>query len=174
MSKIVNGAWQESVNLGPAVNTAADDASPFIYYDNKTLIFASKAGLAWADMTFIRSQDWSLPSNLGYPINDMLDQVGYSLSYDGWVYFSSSLSNGRLVLKRFRIPESIIQPIEPRFSIVELGLDSLSTKQIRFFHRGEMVLEYQLNSKYQMDIDKIEQFDQITIKASGYEPKWFT
>ena len=67
------------------------------------------------------SEGWNNPSNLGYPINDAYDQIGYSLSYDGWAYFSSSLSNGRLLLKRFKVPETIVKPIDLRFSIVEEG-----------------------------------------------------
>jgi Tol biopolymer transport system component len=36
-----NGAWSQPVNLGPAVNTKANEDAPFIHPDQKTLFFTS-------------------------------------------------------------------------------------------------------------------------------------
>ena len=51
---------------------------------------------------------WTLPKNLGAPINNSFDQVGYSISHHGWAYYSSSVANGKIELSRFKVPESVV------------------------------------------------------------------
>jgi outer membrane protein OmpA-like peptidoglycan-associated protein len=64
----------EPENLGPVVNSDGADGSPFIHPDGKTLFFASDGhvGLGSFDLFVTKLQDdgtWSVPENLGYPIN---------------------------------------------------------------------------------------------------------
>jgi len=70
-----NGAWGEPYNLGPAVNTAENEAFPF-FIDN-TLYFASNGhgGLGGLDI-FVSTKTlngFTPPVNLGYPINTTTD-----------------------------------------------------------------------------------------------------
>lgn len=116
MSQRVAGQWTKAINLGAAVNTPEDDCSPFIYLDGKTLIYASKGkvGMGGYDLfkTTLNKKNWSEPVNLGYPINNAFDQVGYCISLDRWAYFSSSDVSGKIFLKRFRVPAMILPEVE--------------------------------------------------------------
>lgn len=74
-SKKINGDWSELVNVGPTINTAANEISPFIANDNKTLYFATDGwpGYGEMDLFFSRfdskSDSWSQAINLGSKIN---------------------------------------------------------------------------------------------------------
>lgn len=70
-----NGAWRIPVNLGPAINTAQDEAFPFVV--DSTLYFASNGhgGLGGLDLfkSVLVNDDYSTPLNLGYPLNSTAD-----------------------------------------------------------------------------------------------------
>lgn len=104
--------WSQATNLGPGINTVYDDISPYIYADNKTLFFASKGRLGMGGLDLfvstIESERWKEPKNLGYPINNSFDQVGYSISPQGWAYYSSTNGMGRITLNRFKVPEEVV------------------------------------------------------------------
>ncbi len=94
-AKDENGKWKPAINLGPAINTAGDDYTPFIHPDGKTLYFSSNGrfGVGNSDI-FVSRYDsvsgWSKPQNIGYPINTEHDEVAFSVSTDGnRIYFAS-------------------------------------------------------------------------------------
>lgn len=69
-----DGTWGVPQNLGNVVNTPASERSPFIAADGKTLYFSSNGhpGYGDHDLFVTRKQDdntWSVPQNLGSPIN---------------------------------------------------------------------------------------------------------
>lgn len=76
----VGESWSEPVNLGPGVNTAGNDAFPFIHADN-TLYFASdgqpdrKGGF---DLYYVipDGTQWTKPVNMGEPFNTGGDDIG--------------------------------------------------------------------------------------------------
>src|SRR5690606_30667553 len=80
-----NARWQKPVNLGSTINTPFDEQSPFIHPDNETLYFSSNGwpGMGNKDL-FISRRDslgnWSLPQNLGYPINTYGEESGLSIN----------------------------------------------------------------------------------------------
>lgn len=87
--------FSDPVNLGPTVNTAEDELSPFIHADNHTLYFSSKGrkGLGGYDV-FVTYKDgkggWTTPKNMGYPINTCKDEIGFVVNAWGdKAYFSS-------------------------------------------------------------------------------------
>jgi outer membrane protein OmpA-like peptidoglycan-associated protein len=98
--KLPNGSWSEPINVGPTVNTANDEDSPFIAVDNKTLYFSSNGVKSMGDFDiFVSVRDennfWSEPINLGYPINSTGDDVFYTTTADGLTgYLSSFRKNG--------------------------------------------------------------------------------
>jgi outer membrane protein OmpA-like peptidoglycan-associated protein/tetratricopeptide (TPR) repeat protein len=81
-----NGKWSEPENLGPTINTAGDESSPFIHADNQTLYFTSNGlpGYGEEDI-FISRRDnegkWTTPQNLGYPIN--------TISHEGTIFITA-------------------------------------------------------------------------------------
>lgn len=99
-STLVDGKWSTPKNLGPAINTAGDESSPFVHFDNRTLYFASTGhvGMGGSDIFIARRQDdgsWGTPENLGYPINTLGDESSLVVSADGaTAYFSSDKLGG--------------------------------------------------------------------------------
>lgn len=117
VSYLLADGWSVAENLGPKINTPYDDCSPYIYIDQKTLFFASKGRVGMGGFDLFSSTKssgvWELPINLGYPINNAFDQVGYSVGVDSWAFYSSSSMNGKIELKRFRLPLGILPAESP-------------------------------------------------------------
>ncbi len=94
------GEWSKAVNLGPPINSAGNEKSPFIHSDSQTLYFSSDGilGMGGYDIFFSRlgeDGEWSKPTNIGYPINSVDDEVGFFVSTDGkFGYFASNKFNG--------------------------------------------------------------------------------
>lgn len=95
-----NGNWSKAVNLGPQINSAGNEKSPFIHSDSQTLYFSSDGimGMGGYDIFFSRLGEdgvWSKPKNIGYPINSTDDDVGFFVSTDGrFGYFASNKYSG--------------------------------------------------------------------------------
>ncbi len=81
------GRWQPAINLGPSINTPADDVSPFIHVNGQTLYYASKGllGFGGYDLysTEYKNGVWTEPKNLGYPVNTPEDQVSLFVAANG-------------------------------------------------------------------------------------------
>ncbi len=94
------GRWSDPVNLGPVINTAGKEMSPFIHPDNKTLYFASDGhtGMGGIDLYYsVRDLDgnWQQPINLGYPINTYVDEISLIVGASGReAYFASEQPGG--------------------------------------------------------------------------------
>ncbi|WP_353135066.1 OmpA family protein [Pseudopedobacter sp.] len=110
-----NARWQKPVNLGSTINTPFDEQSPFIHPDNETLYFSSNGwpGMGNKDL-FISRRDslgnWSLPENLGYPINTYGEESGLSINSEGTKAFFSSNNykgNGGFDIYSFDLPQKI-------------------------------------------------------------------
>ena len=72
--RLPNGRWTEPENLGPTINTAGDETTPFIHADNQTLYFTSNghAGYGGDDLFLTKKGPkgvWCEVENLGFPIN---------------------------------------------------------------------------------------------------------
>jgi outer membrane protein OmpA-like peptidoglycan-associated protein len=68
------GDWGPAINLGPDINTPLHEDSPFITTDNKTLYFSSQGhynmgGFDLFYSTYMDNGKWSVPINLGFPVN---------------------------------------------------------------------------------------------------------
>ena len=147
----LDGSWSEAANLGAPINTAKDEISPFLFFNNETLFFASDGhlGLGGMDIFLSRVEEgrFHAPENLGLPINDHLDQVAlFITAQKEYAYYSeltsSNTSNDRAFLYRFKFPEEIEigenltvtggqvvhaktgEPIAASLSLVSLGNDS--------------------------------------------------
>ena len=95
-----NGAWGRAVNLGAAVNTAADEDAPFIHPDGRTLFFTSNGHQSIGGNDVFRTHflagKWSAPENMGYPINTVANDNYFTLTADGSrAYFSSDRPGGQ-------------------------------------------------------------------------------
>lgn len=82
--------WSAPANLGPPINSAYDETSPFLSRDGRTLYFSSNdasrsiGGFDVLRSTWLEwSYRWAPPINLGPPINSAFDELHFSLSPGG-------------------------------------------------------------------------------------------
>ena len=115
-SRKADGTWSEAKNLGSPINTKKDEISPFLFFNNETLFFASDGHLGFGGMDIFLSRVsaglFQEPENLGLPINDHLDQVAlFITAQKDYAYYSelstSSSASDRAFLYRFKFPEEI-------------------------------------------------------------------
>jgi outer membrane protein OmpA-like peptidoglycan-associated protein/tetratricopeptide (TPR) repeat protein len=116
-----NNLWTAPVNLGAAINTPDEENAPFIHANGRTLFYASNGlpGMGGLDIFISQRVDttWSKPTNLGYPINTVSEQVGMYIASDGKkAYYSddqSKAGKGGSVLYTFDMPEILQDLIVP-------------------------------------------------------------
>lgn len=100
VKKLPNGEWSLPKNLGPNVNSAFDDDAPFLDFDQKTLYFSSDGhatmgGFDIFTCTKIDDETWSIPENIGYPLNTVDDDIYLTVDAGGRRgYYSSEQRNG--------------------------------------------------------------------------------
>lgn len=82
-----DGSWQKPENLGETVNSKGRDMAPFIHVSGSTLYFVSDGhvGMGGLDV-FMTTQDaknkWSVPENMGYPLNTHADEGSLFITAD--------------------------------------------------------------------------------------------
>ncbi len=110
-----DGQWTNPENLGPEINTAGDESSPFIHADNQSLYFTSNGlpGYGEDDLFVTRRGPkavWSKPENLGYPINTIHKEGTLFIAADGkTAYYASDRTDsyGGLDIYSFELKEDI-------------------------------------------------------------------
>lgn len=132
-----DGQWSAPLNLGPDVNTAGLEMSPFLAPDMRTLYFSSSGfpGYGRNDMFMTRRLDaswtsWSEPVNLGPALNSAGMDAYYTLPATGdYAYFASShRSMGGSDIYRVALPPDL-QP-EPVLLLRGRVLDALSGEPV--------------------------------------------
>jgi len=88
--KLPDGTWSKAMNLGPTINSASDEESPFIGADGKTLYFSSNGVKSMGGYDIFVSQmnsigEWQEPKNMGYPLNSFGDDLYYSTMANGFM-----------------------------------------------------------------------------------------
>jgi len=98
--KDLKGKWQPAGNLGAIINTAYDEEGVFLSANGETLFFSSKGHNSMGGYDIFRSTKkedgrWSLPENMGYPINTPDDEVFYVSDTSGtYGYYSAIRQDG--------------------------------------------------------------------------------
>jgi len=97
VSFLENGKWTKPKSLGTDINTGDVEFSPFLASDDKTLYFSSNRpnGVGGYDIYFSRRldhtwQNWSVPRNMGRPINSSGNETYFSLAASGEEGYISS------------------------------------------------------------------------------------
>jgi outer membrane protein OmpA-like peptidoglycan-associated protein/tetratricopeptide (TPR) repeat protein len=156
-----DGTWSEAVNLGAPINTAKDEISPFLFFNNEILFFASDGHLGFGGMDIFLSKvdgsKFEQPENLGLPINDQLDQVALFITAEKeYAYYSEhTVTNGaadRAFLYRFKFPEDI--PIGQNLTVTQgkvlnarTGLPLSSSLSLVSLANDSTVYEFQSDGK---------------------------
>jgi outer membrane protein OmpA-like peptidoglycan-associated protein len=96
--KLPNNEWGLAINMGSVINTQYEEDSPFISADGNTLIFSSQGHTSMGGFDVFKSEyldgAWTVPENIGYPINTAEDDVFFILTPDGRHAFYSSRMDG--------------------------------------------------------------------------------
>ena len=95
-----NNSWSVPVNLGPSINTAGDEAFPYVH-DDGTLYFASTGHLGMGGYDIFKANkvkdgQWNKPENMRAPINSAGDDFG--IIFEGKKergYFTSNRLGGK-------------------------------------------------------------------------------
>ncbi|MGI9543050.1 MAG: OmpA family protein [Cyclobacteriaceae bacterium] len=175
-----NGAWEGPYNLGPSINTPAEEVSPFIHVNGETLYFSSKGypGLGGYDIYFSNKNEgaWSVPQNIGYPITTHDDQVSLFISADGqkgyYSYEQRSGTNYHSFLYEFEVPEAIqvanksnfvkgniydVQtklPLTAQVELFDINADTLKSAVDSDSLSGEYMMVLTQGSEYALYVNK--------------------
>ncbi len=140
-----NGSWGKAVNLGPTINTAQDEEGPFIHPDGINLYFSSKGHETMGGYDIFLSKKnefgtWSIPENLGYPINTTEDDVFFNTTPDGKrAYFSSYHEDGFgfTDIYMMGLPEAEEKPVTVVKGVVAACKSEIKDVQISIFDNSK-------------------------------------
>lgn len=95
-----DGTWGNLENLGDVVNTTEDEDAVFLHPDGKTLYFSSKGHNTMGGFDIFKStfenDKWSIPENIGYPVNTTEDDICFVLTASGnHGYYTSIKPEGK-------------------------------------------------------------------------------
>ncbi|MFN4233809.1 MAG: TolB family protein [Bacteroidia bacterium] len=99
-AKLIDGKWKKVENLGPTINTKADEDSPVLFGDGKILFFSSNGHRSMGGFDLFRADlvegKWQEPINVGIPINTTKDDVFFTITADGSKAYISSDRKGTI------------------------------------------------------------------------------
>lgn len=100
VSKVSKNKWSKPINLGPTINTEANEMFPFYEDSNKLLFFSSngKHGLGGLDVyvAYATPTGFEQIENIGSPINTTADDFAYIIDKKLKTgYFSSNRKEGK-------------------------------------------------------------------------------
>ena len=110
-----SGVWGKAINMGPSINTKYNEDYPFIHPSGKLLYFSTdnvSNTIGGYDIVKSHLIDtiWTMPENLGFPVNSSRDDILFVPDAEGkYAYYSSistDLTSG-YNLYRIRMEESI-------------------------------------------------------------------
>lgn len=117
VSVLLDHHWSRPMNLGPSINSFYNERHPFLTRNGLTLFYSSDNLKSMGGYDIFRSVFdeekllWSVPYNIGFPVNSTLDDTHIVLSPDGTSAFISSNrkeSHGDLDLYRIFFKQPVI------------------------------------------------------------------
>ena len=113
------GEWSEPLNLGPQINSADTESSPFLDADGETLYFSSSgfSGYGGADIYVTKRldntwQNWSVPENLGPGINGKTDDIYFNIPTNGThAYFTKGDIGENIDIFQFQMDQFFLEEI---------------------------------------------------------------
>ncbi|MFW6277137.1 MAG: OmpA family protein, partial [Prolixibacteraceae bacterium] len=173
-----NAKWGKPKNMGPKINTAGDEISPFVHPNNKNFYFASDfhTGMGGSDVFMAEINHDSIissPENLGYPVNTFNNEQGLFISADGRIALFSSARNEQtgLDIYSFRLDEDIRpepvtylnarvidaktkQPVKAILELVNLTDDNRIKREEVTDKNGEILLVLPVGANYAFSVSK--------------------
>ncbi|MEO9871137.1 OmpA family protein [Ekhidna sp.] len=132
VSKSADGKWSVPINLGGDVNTPKDETTPFIHPNGSDLYFSANSypGMGGYDLFVSSKTDslWSIPRNLGFPINTFKDEVAIIIGAEGQMaYFAKEEQKNFEILDSKIV--SITLPKEIRPDPVSYNIGRVTDKE---------------------------------------------
>lgn len=97
------GEGTDPVNIGESVNTTRDEITPFYDTKNQTLYFSSNGHIGLGGFDIFKTEGtlkkWSMPENIGYPLNSRVDDMYYVTEKSGAGGYFVSNRPGSIALK---------------------------------------------------------------------------
>jgi outer membrane protein OmpA-like peptidoglycan-associated protein/tetratricopeptide (TPR) repeat protein len=102
------GEFGPAINIGPTINTEYNEEGVYIHPDGKTLYFSSQGHDTMGDYDIFMSTwdgtSWTIPLNLGFPVNSPDIDVFFLVSADKrYGYFTSEKEGGYGLRDIYRI-----------------------------------------------------------------------
>lgn len=98
--KLPDGNWGKAINLGPEINSPADENYPNISGNGKVLYFASngRKSMGGYDIFKTTFDEWTnrfnAPKNIGYPLNTTMDDYNICFTASGRNAYISQFRRG--------------------------------------------------------------------------------
>jgi tetratricopeptide (TPR) repeat protein len=177
------GDWGPAINLGSVINTPYNEESPFLSQDDKTLFFSSVGHLNMGGYdifysTRLDNGEWSVPLNVGYPINTTDDDVFFRPEKDGYEgYIAKDLTGGFGKQDIYRI--EIFSDDHPRKFFVR-GMvkvadllsnikDSVKISAMNIKDRNQMVVVYSNPTSGEYEFQVPQGDYELTFEGQGVE-----
>jgi outer membrane protein OmpA-like peptidoglycan-associated protein/tetratricopeptide (TPR) repeat protein len=197
-STLTPKGWGEPENMGPNINTAFDEQSPFIHPDDSTLYFCSNGwpGMGNKDLFISRraknNGEWQKPQNLGYPINSNGDENGLTITANGtYAFFASNnlKGYGGYDIYTFELPAAIRPqmvtyvkgiikdavtkvPLEASVEIIDLQKDLALYQDYSSPTNGDFLATLTTGKNYGLNISKNGYlFYSENFSLIGHQPK---
>ena len=182
-TKLINGKWEDPLNLGESVNTSGDELFPFV--STKGILYFSSNG--WPGVggldVYYCDQEGSFPEPMGAPINTVADDFGININ--------ETTGNGFLSSNRLEWKDQIYSIKKPVYeinlvaflktcngiplvekSILLIDLHSLKSKEIKTSKEGKInCTALEKGRKYQLiyggDTDLIADSTIFSADSSG-------
>ena len=111
-----DSVWSEPMNMGDQLNTAAEEASPYLAADNKTLYFSSKGFSGYGSSDIYVSQrlddtwtNWSEPQNMGPDINSDKEELFFNIPASSeFAYYSKGVGDDDSDIFRVKMPVIVV------------------------------------------------------------------
>ncbi len=196
--KNINGEWSKSVKMGSNINSEYDEESPYMHPDGKTFYFSSKGHSSMGGYDVFKSEaiglDWSMPVNLGYPLNTAADERNFVISANNdYALYAAQHENqgmGGLDIYIITIPptkkpdlallsgkitdELSGEPIEAKITITDNDLNEIVAEFHSNASTGEYLVSLPSGKNYGINIEKtlhVFYSENIYLKAnSGFVP----
>ncbi|GAB4277810.1 MAG: OmpA family protein [Marinilabiliales bacterium] len=173
------GKFSVPENLGIIINTKENEQSPFIHADGQTLYFSSSGhpGLGSSDLYVSHlneAGEWSVPENLGYPINTSGYEMSLIVNAAGnKAYFASQRDSGfgGMDIYEFILHDDVRpvattyfkgnvydsetkKPLTAQFELIDLETNRLIQKSYSDPNNGSFLLCIPSGKNYALNVNK--------------------